>query len=292
MVKSRFKTRLSKKQKWKNILFFLIGFVFIYAFSLFFNIFIIGGMEFIFEAPAIEAFAMMSVMAFYILALLGMPFIPVIGLALGVQKGKAKRLCDISTPISVRGIEYYRGNLSELNPSLVSLLIDLDIYGKKGMMATLLRMRNKKIIEFSKKGGIIVLEHYIENMEDCERELLNMIKNRKLADKNYLSLWKRNRFCEAERLGYIKKKAEIQKIKYVKGVLLSLLSWGIGMLLWWGIIFLNILDDLDTVSGIVIVAIYSLLIIIFLFMPGYFWGRYRSYNQRTDVYVGENISWQ
>lgn len=277
MVKSRFKTKLSKKQKRKDILVFLLVAVLSYAFVLCFG-FAIG----IFDGRiSFEILTIALALSFFILSMLLFPVL-IAAIVLGFQKGKAKRVRDDLTFVSVQNIDYYRDNLSELNPSLVSLLIDLDLYGKKDIAATLLRMNNKKAISFQENGSMIVTDKNARELDTGEIELLNFIKSGRLNDKRALSQWKQNRFRDAEKLGYIKKKTATKKDNNGVAVLLGFLSFLATFFLWGAFLNLSLYEIKSVMDSIKAFAV-LLTIDALLFVPFYFLTRKAGYNTRGDV---------
>ena len=141
MTKTRFKTKLSKRQKRKNIMVFFLTFICSYFFVLFFG-FAIGIFD---NWTTLDIFIFGLISYFFILSLLLFPSI-IIASVLGHQMGKARRIRDDSTFVPMQNIDYYRDKLNEITPALASLLIDLDIYGEKDIVASLIRMQNKKAI--------------------------------------------------------------------------------------------------------------------------------------------------
>lgn len=279
MKKSRFKTKLSKEQKRKNILVFFLVVALSYAFVLLFG-FAIG----IFDGePLLEIFTSALFLSFFILSMLLFPIL-LAGVALGLQKGKAKRVRDDATFISVQDIIYYRDSLTGINPALLSLLIDLDIYGTKDIIATLLRMNNKKAIQFQENGSINVTNLNARELDSSELELLKIIKNDRLNDKRALSQWKQNRFQEAETAGYIKKRNEEKRNKiadrYVYVVIFSVFA----AFCLWGL-FLNsgLVGKMDSVIDAIKAFAALVVIDIFLFVPAYRLLQNVSYSKRGDV---------
>lgn len=278
MARSRFKTKLSKRQKQKNLWVFLLVVVLSYAFVLFFcnAIGVFEGWT-LFEVLTISLF-----LSFFALSMLLFPVL-IAAVVLGFQKGTAKRVRDDSAFVPVQDIIYYRDNLGGMAPSLVSLLIDLDLYGKKDIAATLLRMQNKKVICVQENGGIIATDENVRELDSGEWELLNMVKCGKLNDKRLLSQWKQNRFRDAERLGYIKKQT-VNKGKAI-GISLSIavLSLAVAIGLWVAFLSLNYFENMTSFAGTVKVFAALLTIDLFAFVPFYFGARKAAYYRRGDV---------
>lgn len=277
MAKKRFKTKLSKRQKRKNIMVFFTTFICSYFFVLFFG-FSIGIFD---NWTPLEIYIIGLLMSFFILSLLLFPSI-LAAVVLGLQMGKARRIRDDSTFVTMQNIDYYRDKLNEITPALASLLIDLDIYGQKDIVATLLRMQNKEAISIQKNGHISIKDKNTQKLDKSEKELLKLIKTGKLNNKWALSNWKQNRFREAEQLGYIKKKAVIKDKTIGIYIIISLFSLGIAMFLW--ALFLNLdLFDIETVLDFVYAQAYLLFIDMLIFVPFYFTFKKASYINRRDV---------
>lgn len=277
MAKSRFKTKLSRAQKRKNILVFLTVIAFSYAFALFFG-FSIGLFD---NWTMFEILIIGLAMSFFTLSLLMFPVL-LVSIVLGVQKGRARRVRDDSTFVPVQNLDYYRDNLSELNPSLVSLLIDLDIYGKKDMVATLLRMQNKKVISFQENGKIIVTGEN-QQLDNSERELLSIIKKGKLNSNKSFLVWKQNRFYDAERLGYIKKKPVKNLEVNSKYLILGFLSFIAAFFVWGALLASNLIGNMESVIDVLEIHAILLILDVFLFLPFYFLGKTVGYSKRGDV---------
>lgn len=275
MVKSKFKTKLTKKQKRNNILVALTVIICSYIFILLFC-YSIGIFD---DYTMIEACVFGVAASFYILTITMFPIL-LVAIALGAQKGKAKRVNEDSSYVPVQGITYYRDQLRELNPALVSLLIDLDIYGQKVLVATLLRMQNKKAICFDKRNRIIVTAKNMQELDESEKELLYLIQLQKgkLNNKKKLRQWKENRFHEAENDGYIQKKdkGNYEKIA-VRYILVFIFFTLVSIVLWR--IFLSLFDKI----GVVFVCVYLLIINALLFIPTYCLLQKLIYMKRGDV---------
>jgi len=275
MASSRFKTKLSKKQKQRNIQVLLAVIVCSYIFVLWFS-YAIGLFD---DWTNIENYMLALVLAFFILSLLLAPAL-LMGIVLGLQMGKAKRVRDNSTFVTIKNIDYYRDNLSELNPSLVSLLIDLDIYGKKDIVATLLRMQNKNAISFQENGKIVTTDKNKNLLDNGERDLLSIIKSGKLSDKKSFAEWKQRRFIDAQSLGYIKTRTEKEILN--SHVALGVISFISGILLW-GAFLAAELFIVESVLDWAIVFVYLLIMNALIFIPFYLLGRRAAYNIRGDV---------
>ena len=277
MTKVRFKTKLSRKQKRNNILIFLAVFICSYVFALFFcfsiNIFD--------DWTALETYLIALCLSFFVLSMLIVPIL-FAAIALGIQMGRARRILDDATFVSVQNIDYYRDNLKEINPALASLLIDLNIYGKTDIIATLLRMQNKEAICIRKPGGIRVTGNNTHELDNSETELLTLIHTGKLNNKTALSQWKQNRFREAEFWGYIKKKEDNTDINAMKYISIAVLSVFIALILWGVFLNSNFYEVHSAVDLLKAVAC-LLGVDLFVFMPSYLAAKKISYRSRGDV---------
>ena len=278
MSKSRFKTKLSKKQKRNNIIVFFAVFVFFYLVTLLFSVYAI---EVFNDWSDLEEYLWILAFTFIFPSMLIIPVI-IAGVVLGVQKGNARRVRDDSTFVRVRNIDYYRESLSELSPALVSILIDLDIYGKKDIVATMLRMQNKGAISFNSKGKAKMIKETLQSLDDSELELLNLLINAKMNDRRAIATWKQNRFNDAVKLGYINKKAKVSNAPKGISVVIGLLSFTAGFVLWG--FFLNLdFYNVNNFFALFGVIIFLLVIDAAFFLPIYFLIRWSVYNKRFII---------
>lgn len=276
MKKFRFKTKLTKAQKRKNTLFIFLVMVASYLFCLFFC-YGIG----VFEEWSWDNLFIAFFLTFFIISMTLAPVL-IAAVLLGVQRGRAKIVHDNAAFIPVLGIDYYRESLSELNPALVSLLMDLDIYGKKDIVATLLRMQNKKAIKFKETGEVKAQRNYTGNLDQSETELLCLIKNGKLNHRDSLLNWKKSRFFEAQRLGFIQHKTENAK-KAARIFILGAVLCMIPVFILWGIFLSHDLFVFDDGFGMLRATLLLLLIDALLFIPWYFALRQVAYSSRDDI---------
>jgi len=282
MAKSRFKTKLSKKQKRNNVLVILAVIVFLYAITLLFG-FGIGTFK---DWTDKDVYLIALAMSFFVPSMLIAPFM-IAGIVLGLQRGKAKRVRDATTFVPVQDLDYYRDNLSELSPAIVSLLIDLDIYGKKDIAATLLRMQNKGAVQFDNNGRIIATTKNKQSLDCGEIELLHIMKDGKLNNKKSLLQWMRNRFYDAEELGYIKKKAGISKKPKPIPVLVGILSFLCGFAVWGLFLGTNSFMPFDSLIGVLKVFAVLLASDMLFCLPMYFLTRWSMYNRRFRYTIWE-----
>lgn len=278
MKKASFKTKLTKKQKRKNILVFLGVIVGLYAVTLLFG----HGIGIFDDWTSLESYLLAFFMTFFICSMILVPVISA-AIILGAQKGRARRVMEDASFIPVHNMDYYRDNLGGLAPSQVSLLIDLNLYGKKDIVATLLSMQNKKAIRFEKNGRISEVAEHVRRIDDSELELLELIKTGRLNNKKALLQWKQNRFSRAEVLGYIQRKSKEEKInasyKYIGLAALSLIPAFIiwGMFLHFEIFIMD--SALDALRAFAIVLLWDF----FIFVPWYLAMKQAGYISRFDV---------
>jgi uncharacterized membrane protein len=273
MRKESFKTKLTKKQKRNNILVILTIMICSYIFTLW--LCYEGGTFDDMTLPMMLIIAGLG--SFLVLSILMFPVV-LAAIVLGIQMGRAKRVRDDATFVPVQNMEYYRDNLKELNPALVSLVIDLDIYGKNDIVATLLRMQNKKVIVMNENGRIGVNADNMDQLDAGERELLNMVKTGKLNNRTSLSNWKKNRFREAEELGYIRKKDTENKKGIGKYVIILPICFVITFIVC-GAFFVAFLTRMDAVTLLTITTIFMAVVDTLVFVPIY--RIFKDYGMRT-----------
>lgn len=279
MAKAKFKTKLSKRQKLKDILIFFVVYLCAFAFTLLHWHFALD----MWQGNSISETILLGVaLTFYSSSMLLFPVL-LAAVALGVQKGKARRVYNAVIYSPVHNLEYYRDSLSELGPALVSILMDLDMCGKKDIAATLLRMQNKKAIILKSGGHIEVTAKNLKGLDTGEKGLMRLIKSGKINDKKSLQNWKQNRFSEAQRLGYIQKVSIEGKQKRLNKYGLFL---AIGMCITfalWGTFFALDLFRLNTGIQLVWVTLYLLITDAFVCVPIYLLCRHASYYRRKDI---------
>jgi len=272
MRKETFKTKLTKKQKRNDILVILTVMVCAYIFTLWFT-YAIGAFD---DATLPMILVGVLLITPFALSMLMFPVL-LAAVALGIQKGRAKLIREDVTFVPVHNMEYYRDNLKELNPAIVSLVIDLDIYGKNDIVATLLRMQNKKVIVMKEDGRMAVNADKMDQLDASEIELLKMVKNNKLNSKTSLSRWKKNRFAEAEELGYIRKKDTKNNKDFGKLLITWLICLGIALVMWG--VYLAGFRNTDKGALFIRAFIYLPVINVLLFVPMY--RLFKDYGMRT-----------
>jgi len=252
--KARFKTKLSRRQRIKNVIWFLIVIVTVMMATIGFSHAIGEGHHY--PLNSLETYTAALFMMFFVSSILLFPPI-IIAVVLGFQRGRARIIRDniAFTPIS--NIDYYRDNLEQIEPFIVSILIDLDLYGSKDIVATLLRMQRNGIISFAKNGRIEVLQDSQKELNDSEKEFVRLIKQDQLSDKKALQKWKDNRFREASKRGYIRKKdISGEERKHERNVGIAMVGSLVAIILWGAhlAIGMDLLADAPTASFIISLA--------------------------------------
>ena len=231
MRKARFKTKLSRRQRVKNTIWLISLIVVLMMATIWFFHAIGEGADWPWNCLETYLVALFSML--FISSLLLFPNI-IIAAVLGLQRGRARIIRDNVAFTPVTNIKYYMDNLEQIEPFIVSILIDLDLCGTKDVVATLLRMKRNGIIEFADNGKIKILRDSQGELNDSERGIIQLIKRDKLSNKKALKIWKEKRFREASKRGYIQKKdisADEKRAKrYVVialiGTLISFAMWG------------------------------------------------------------------
>ncbi|MCL2576848.1 MAG: DUF2207 domain-containing protein [Defluviitaleaceae bacterium] len=119
----------------------------------------------------------------------------------GIQKGRVKTLREKSTFRSSQGIVYYRDFLKGVTPADMSILMNLKIDDRKDITATILRLCDKKVIDFA--GNRMVFSNQELSLDKGESELLHILKNGGI-NPTWVKNWKSNRFLEAKEKGFVK----------------------------------------------------------------------------------------
>jgi len=275
LSKQIFRTKLTKRQRRNNILVILAVFAGLYALTVLFG-FMIG----MYDDPSDpEVYIISFFMVFYMSSMLVFPSM-IAGILLGLQRGKARRVLLASTFVPVQDLDYYRDALDGLSPAIVSLLIDLDIYGKKDIAATLLRMQNKGVLRIDGNGAVTVITGMNKNLDKGECDLLNFIKRGWLTNKNVLRQWMKNRYEEASRLGYIKRKPTTNKYLLFIPFLLVILSIVCGFAVWIWFLTNDFFMNNGTLIGLLKITAGLLIIDSLTCIPLYLFCRWVMYNRR------------
>ena len=277
MQKGRFKTKLSKKQKKKDAVYLGVILIISYLFVILFA----AGIGITDGWTLSEILIICLCMSFVVLSLTIAPII-IIACVYGFQKGKSKSIREQSTYVKVEGIEYYRDILKDMSPSLVSILVDLDLYGNKDIVASLLHLYNKGIISFESKGKIKVISKDIDSLGEDERETLHVMRTGKKNRPAAFDKWKENRFKEAEAAGYIERSEVGNVSDIVAKRLFKAIGYTFLYMIAWGV-YLGT-DAFKSDNNLVIIgSLIGLLIAsILLFIPWYRACLYTAYYKRND----------
>ena len=254
MHKARFKTKLSRRQRVKNVIWFLCIVILVMMATIGFYHAIGEGHHY--PLNSLETYTAALFMMFFIASLLLFPVV-IIAAVLGSQRGRARIIRDniAFTPIS--NIDYYRDNLEQIEPFIVSILIDLDLYGAKDIVATLLRMHRNGVIDFAKNGRIKLLQDNQKGLNDSEKEFVRLIRQDQLSDKKALQNWKDNRFREASKRGYIRKKDMTGDEKiHMRNIGIAMVGSLVAIILWGAhlAIGMDLLADAPTANFIISLA--------------------------------------
>lgn len=291
--KKRFKTKLSRAQKRKDIIVILSVIAGLYVLILLFLVAIDAGDFSPLATP-------LDTILFYTIGVLAISLLPlsiflfptaIAACVIGSQKGKARRVRDDSTYVKTQSFEYYRDSMSHLTPSIVSLLMDLDIYGEKDITATLLRMYRKGAIEFQEGNRISINRKNAPELEGCEAELMRIIKEGRLGVKLAYAGWKENRLKEAVELGYIQRKGTgdeldryMRKIDKVVAAAVASMFVGLGYIALMGYVILPpLMEDGMTVFDVLMMCGVPLIFNVLLFIPWYQLAFRLSYRSRDDI---------
>jgi len=202
MGKKRFKTKAEKKV-WRlsTIVFFVISAVFL---AIFLYVFI-GFYELVdTDLPgSAKMLVLIGIIAIQIFLFL---FFPAAGVFFGIQFGRKRGYREHASFNVTHGITYYRDILCDVSPADLSIVMDLKIDSRKDVSATLLRLYNKKIIDF--ENNRIVLTGNNASLDNGERELVSMISSGGITQHGIYA-WKEFRRQEAIHKGYVEKLTKI-----------------------------------------------------------------------------------
>ena len=177
----------NKKIDWVVILALLIG---ILLFALFNS-----------GSDSAESFVASAFMLFFQGLMVCLPIIMIyLAIRLAFKRNEKKNMrFEV-----VDNIDYYRDNLGELSPGLISLMADLDIEDDKDITAMILHLKSKNIINIQENNSIIINKNY-DNSSLMVSDLvfLDWIRTRQHQE---LQTWKRLIEKEAYQAGYIQPK--------------------------------------------------------------------------------------
>lgn len=136
----------------------------------------------------------------------------------------------------INNIEYFRDLLVGLTPSEISLITDLEIESKKDIVASMLDLYQRKIIDFENNKIIIIKED--NSLRKSEIKLLSLIKCGKFNN-DEIKNWKKICINEAINDNLIQPN---KSLKNIEGKFLTLKTFAIVLLictLMYGIIYFN-----------------------------------------------------
>jgi len=199
MAKQYFNTKAEAgARRLSTIVFFIIA-VFILAFA----VYALIGFSKELDTSGLPGRAKMYTLAVIAVVQMFMIFfLPAIGIFFGIQRGRKKGYRERATFNSTLGITYYRDILKDVSPADLSIIMDLKIDSCKDISATLLRLYNKKVIDF--ENNRIVPKSNNAFLDGGEQELLAMIGSAGIT-KSGINTWKQNRKKEAESKGLVEK---------------------------------------------------------------------------------------
>jgi hypothetical protein len=191
----------------------------------------------------VNTFMLVSIQLYFIV------FFPIATVFLAFQSGRKKGHLERVKYNPSLGITYYRNILQDISPADMSIITDLSIEKKKDISATLLRMFNKKIINFSE--GKIIITSQPDTLPWDEAELIHMIQQGRITSAS-MARWKENRIREAITKGYIRE-CPSKSFRVFKGCCLSSclsVVMTIAAVIIFGLIFsttdgIAFLDNLD-----------------------------------------------
>ena len=103
---------------------------------------------------------------------------------------------------AVDDINYYRDNLGEMSPGLISFMIDLNVEGNRDITAMLLYLKSKNIIDIDNNNHIKINETYdVNQLKESDLVFLNWLKN---DGRGYPIEWREAIEKAAYQEGYIK----------------------------------------------------------------------------------------
>lgn len=183
-----------------------------------------------------------------ILLLMFVTFIPLFGIYSLIRHVINKNIRKKATFDIVNDIDYYRDNFGEISPSLISLMIDLDIEEEKDLTAMLLFYKLNNIITVENNN--IILNQSV-TLNESDKKFFEWFKSRNIAD---FATWKNSIKMDAINNGYIVPNKEESK---KKGCLIPLV-----ILIGAIIIFIYLISIIMNPSFDIKNSIYVTLIII------------------------------
>lgn len=199
---------------------------------------------------------LLAILWMFILAAISKCFI-IIAIYLAYRVSRMKIIRENSKYEVIDNIDYYRERFNNITPTEISLITDLEIETKKDIVATILDMYQKGIVDFSEENIIITNEE--QALRESEKALIKIIKN-STFNKEETEKWKQICINEAKEDNYIKDKMDKEKkLNFTKNNILinvSAIAFIVSIVL--GIIFIfsptgeklySRLDDFDIKYG-------------------------------------------
>lgn len=165
------------------------------------------------KIPGINFIGKLNLIIFYLWSLLIVAvsdcFI-IIAVYLAFRILRMKKIKENSKYEVIDNIQYYRERFSNITPTEISLITDLEIERKKDITATILSLYQKGIIDFEENN--IIIKDETKHLKNSEQEVLNMIKNNDFGTSR-MNSWENTCINEAIQDNYIKDKIK-KKIKH------------------------------------------------------------------------------
>lgn len=158
------------------------------------------------KIPGINFIGKLNLIIFYLWSLLIVAvsdcFI-IIAVYLAFRILRMKKIKENSKYEVIDNIQYYRERFSNITPTEISLITDLEIERKKDITATILSLYQKGIIDFEENN--IIIKDETKHLKNSEQEVLNMIKNNDFGTSR-MNSWENTCINEAIQDNYIKDK--------------------------------------------------------------------------------------
>lgn len=165
------------------------------------------------KIPGINFIGKLNLIIFYLWSLLIVAvsdcFI-IIAVYLAFRILRMKKIKENSKYEVIDNIQYYRERFSNITPTEISLITDLEIERKKDITATILSLYQKGIIDFEENN--IIIKDETKHLKNSEQEVLNMIKKNDFGTSR-MNSWENTCINEAIQDNYIKDKIK-KKIKH------------------------------------------------------------------------------
>lgn len=140
-------------------------------------------------------------------------------ICLAYIKNKKRILKESTTYKTIQDFDYFRDSLGNISPATISLVTDLKIENKKDFGATIMKLYQRKKIDFL-NDEIIISNPSLDGLKRSEMFILDALINDKNSGTNTInnisstSLW--NTICIDESIeeGYIENKRSKSKVKF------------------------------------------------------------------------------